>query len=110
MLVDAKTVTIARLMDIAPAGTVDPTPFLYDTTCFAAAGESRVTSHESRVTSYELRPLSCVVSVGGVCVRPRVLFVRFYAARATCHSHARVRLRTQPTRPYVRARTNNYYL
>lgn len=27
-LVDAKTVTIARLMEIAPAGTVDPTPFL----------------------------------------------------------------------------------
>lgn len=37
-LVDAKTVTIARLMEIVPAGTVDPTPFLYDTTCYAAAG------------------------------------------------------------------------
>jgi len=38
VLVDAKTVTIARLMEIAPPGVVDPTPFLYDTTCFAAAG------------------------------------------------------------------------
>ena len=37
-LVDAKTVTIARLMEIAPPGTTDPTPFLYDTTCYAAAG------------------------------------------------------------------------
>ena len=24
-------------MDLAPAGTVDPTPFLYDTTCYLAA-------------------------------------------------------------------------
>lgn len=36
-LVDAKTVTIARLMDIVPTGTADPTPFLYDSTCYAAA-------------------------------------------------------------------------
>ena len=28
VLIDAKTVTIARLLEIAPAGTVDPTPFL----------------------------------------------------------------------------------
>jgi len=37
-LVDAKTVTIARLMEVMPPGTVDPTPFLYDSTCMAAAG------------------------------------------------------------------------
>jgi len=36
-LVEAKTVTIARLLEVLPPGTVDPTPFLYDTTCFAAA-------------------------------------------------------------------------
>ena len=36
-LIDAKTITIARLMDFVPAGTVDPTPFLYDTTCYTAA-------------------------------------------------------------------------
>ena len=37
-LVSAKTVTIARLMDIAPAGTTDPTPFLYNSTMYAMAG------------------------------------------------------------------------
>jgi hypothetical protein len=36
-LINAKTVTIARLMEIAPPGTQDPTPFLYDSTCFSAA-------------------------------------------------------------------------
>lgn len=36
-LVAANTVTIARLMEIAPAGTVDPTPSLYNTTMFAMA-------------------------------------------------------------------------
>lgn len=37
-LIDAKTVTISRLMEIAPGGTIDPTPFLYDSTCYVAAG------------------------------------------------------------------------
>jgi len=37
-LVAAKTVTISRLMEIAPAGTVDPTPSLYNTTMYAMAG------------------------------------------------------------------------
>ena len=36
-LVAAKTVTIARLMEIAPAGTVDPTPSLYNTTMYCMA-------------------------------------------------------------------------
>lgn len=36
-LVAAKTVTVARLMEIAPAGTVDPTPSLYNTTMYAMA-------------------------------------------------------------------------
>jgi len=36
-LVAAKTVTIARLMEIAPAGTVDPTSSLYNTTMYAMA-------------------------------------------------------------------------
>ncbi|MBS9718602.1 OFA family MFS transporter [Pseudohalocynthiibacter aestuariivivens] len=36
-LVDANTVTIARLMEIAPAGTADPTPSLYNTTMYAMA-------------------------------------------------------------------------
>ena len=37
-LVAAKTVTIGRLLEIAPAGTVDPTPSLYNTTMYAMAG------------------------------------------------------------------------
>ena len=36
-LIEAKTITISRLVEMAPAGTQDPTPFLYDSTCFAAA-------------------------------------------------------------------------
>jgi hypothetical protein len=37
-LVEGKTVTIAKLMEIAPAGTVDPTPGLYNTTMYLMAG------------------------------------------------------------------------
>ena len=37
-LMSAKTVTIARLMEVAPPGTVDPTPFLYDSTFYALGG------------------------------------------------------------------------
>ena len=36
-LIAAKTVTIGRLMEIAPAGTVAPTPSLYNTTMYAMA-------------------------------------------------------------------------
>jgi MFS family permease len=36
-LVKAKTVTISKLMEIAPEGTVDPTPSLYNTTMYAMA-------------------------------------------------------------------------
>ena len=36
-LVSAKTVTIARLMEIVPPGTIDPTPSLYNTTMYAMA-------------------------------------------------------------------------
>lgn len=37
-LVDAKTVTIARLLEILPQGTVDPTPAIYDSTMYTMAG------------------------------------------------------------------------
>lgn len=37
-MVDAKTLTIEKLMELAPAGTVDPTPYLYNTTLHVAAG------------------------------------------------------------------------
>ena len=36
-LVAAKSVTIAKLMEIAPAGTIDPTPSLYNTTMYLMA-------------------------------------------------------------------------
>jgi hypothetical protein len=36
-LVAAKTVTIAKLMEIAPAGTIDPTPSLYNQTMYLMA-------------------------------------------------------------------------
>jgi MFS family permease len=36
-LIDAKTVTIAKLMEIAPAGTIDPTSNLYNTTMYLMA-------------------------------------------------------------------------
>ncbi len=36
-LVEAKTVTISQLMEIAPAGTIDPTPTLYNTTMYCMA-------------------------------------------------------------------------
>jgi MFS family permease len=37
-LVDAKTVTISRLLEILPAGTLDPTPAIYDSTMYTMAG------------------------------------------------------------------------
>ena len=36
-LVAAKTVTIGKLMEIAPSGTVDPTPSIYNSTMYAMA-------------------------------------------------------------------------
>jgi hypothetical protein len=37
-LMETNTVTIAKLMEIVPVGTSDPTPHLYDTTMYAMAG------------------------------------------------------------------------
>ena len=37
-LVSAKTVTIPRLMEIAPSGTLDPSPFIYNSTLYTMAG------------------------------------------------------------------------
>ncbi|CAM9602020.1 unnamed protein product, partial [Hapterophycus canaliculatus] len=38
MLIDAKALTIGKMMEIAPAGTVDPSPYIYDTTLYTMAG------------------------------------------------------------------------
>jgi MFS family permease len=51
-LIDAKTITIARLMELVPPHTVDPTPFLYDTTCYGAAALMGV----SFAANYFIRP------------------------------------------------------
>lgn len=37
-LIAAKSISVARLMEIAPEGTVDPTPGLYNTTMYVMAG------------------------------------------------------------------------
>ena len=37
-LIEAKTLTISKLMTIMPQGTVDPTPFLYSSTMYTMAG------------------------------------------------------------------------
>ena len=52
-LIEAKSVTIARLMEIAPVGTVDPTPFLYNSTMYAMAGMLSV----ALVSNALLRPV-----------------------------------------------------
>lgn len=52
-LIDAKTLTIARMMELVPEGTADPTPFLYDTTLYIAAGLMSV----SALANLAIRPL-----------------------------------------------------
>jgi len=37
-LISAKTVTIPRLMELAPTGTLDPSPFIYNSTLYTMAG------------------------------------------------------------------------
>lgn len=53
-LIEAKTVTIERLLELAPMGTVDPTPFLYDSSCYAAAGLMGVAA----LRNLAIRPLN----------------------------------------------------
>ena len=53
-LVEAKTLTIEKLLELAPEGTVDPTPFLYDTTCYVAAGLMGIAA----LSNLAIRPLN----------------------------------------------------
>jgi hypothetical protein len=53
LLINAKTITIERVLELVPVGTVDPTPFLYDTTCYAAAGLMGVAA----LSNLAIRPL-----------------------------------------------------
>ncbi|VEU39593.1 unnamed protein product [Pseudo-nitzschia multistriata] len=55
-LIDAKTISIGRLMELVPEGTVDPTPFLYDTTCYASAGFMGI----ALLANLAIRPLEFV--------------------------------------------------
>ena len=43
-LIEAKTLTISKLMTIMPQGTVDPSPFLYNNTMYTMAGLVSVAS------------------------------------------------------------------
>jgi len=52
-LIDAKTITIGRLMELVPPGTIDPTPFLCDSTCYVAAGLMGV----SALANLSIQPL-----------------------------------------------------
>ena len=53
MLIDQKTVTISRLMELAPPGTVDPTPFLYDNSLILLAGIQTT----ALLTNWALKPV-----------------------------------------------------
>jgi len=52
-LVKAKTVTINKLMELVPAGTVDPTPYLYNSTMYCAAGLLCI----GFVANYTIKPI-----------------------------------------------------
>jgi MFS family permease len=52
-LLDAKTVTINRLMELVPAGTIDPTPYVYDKTLYVCAGLQSV----AFLTNQLLKPI-----------------------------------------------------
>ena len=41
-LVKAKTLTIAKLVELCPAGTADPTPYIYNSTLYSLAGLAAV--------------------------------------------------------------------
>ena len=65
-LVSANTVTISRLLEIAPPGTTDPSPFLYDTSFYSMAGiigvASVANSMVTKVDAKLLTPTSTSVS------------------------------------------------
>lgn len=53
-LIDNKCVTISKLMDIAPIGTQDPTPFLYDSTMMTMSGLLAI----GLITNLSMKPVS----------------------------------------------------
>jgi hypothetical protein len=51
---ETKVVTINTLLTLSPAGTMDPTPFLYDSTMYFAASIVAIAS----VVSFFIRPVN----------------------------------------------------
>eukprot|EP01123_Difflugia_compressa_P010693 TRINITY_DN3985_c0_g1_i1.p1 TRINITY_DN3985_c0_g1~~TRINITY_DN3985_c0_g1_i1.p1 ORF type:complete len:534 (+),score=54.46 TRINITY_DN3985_c0_g1_i1:132-1604(+) len=54
VLIKAKTVTINKLLQIAPPGTIDPTPFLYNSTMYVAAGALVV----GAISNFTIKPVN----------------------------------------------------
>jgi hypothetical protein len=52
-LIAAKTLTISKLLALAPAGAIDPTPHLYDTTMFTLGSLMAL----GAVSHYLVKPL-----------------------------------------------------
>ena len=48
-----------KLMELAPSGTIDPTPFLYDTTCYVAAGLMGIAA----LSNLAIRPLDLQMEI-----------------------------------------------
>ena len=78
----ANTATIPRLLELAPAGTPDPTPYLYDVTyqvCDRLAKSSpAVSSQSSSRPAFEclrrqyVTGLLCLAAVANLMVRPAI--------------------------------------
>jgi MFS family permease len=56
-MIESKTITIGRLLEILPNSTADPTPFIYDTTCYAAASLMVI----SFMSNWAIKPLDFVM-------------------------------------------------
>ena len=52
-LIEAKTLTIRKLLDVCPAGTPDPSPFIYNSTLYSMAGLAAVAS----LAHYTMKPV-----------------------------------------------------
>ena len=53
LLVQQKTVTISRLLEICPTGTLDPTPFVFDNTLYVMMGFQGI----ALLSNFALRPV-----------------------------------------------------
>jgi hypothetical protein len=61
-MIEKHTVTVNRLLELAPVGTIDPTPFVYDQTmylCAALQGLAFVTNQVRAAASVEGSVCAC---------------------------------------------------